>query len=236
MVLADRSLVPLNFSDYQDRTKVVSNEFQVIALAVLLPATGEWQCKVQASVGKETCTIRGTAASAVVAVASAFDEAAAWIQAETAIQADPVALLERALKSHDWYSHFSDDPASYNAGAQSWQKITALTDQVLAADVFRLWQQYAPDDAFFPLLWAPSSLRNAASRDDIEADNIHAIRKLPLCRSTDYEAWHPDGDLTRVDELETLPGWGKSEATIFALTYDADGDDMPVWVPVEVSA
>jgi len=240
LVLRDRSVVPLNFTDPNDRAKVGVNESQAIALAVLVPKTGEWDCKMQAAVGTVSRTVAGNGTTAAEAIEDVFEKANAWRAEETALQADPVALLERALKGHNWYSHFSDDHRTYVAGRQSGEEIDTLVGEVPADVAFRLWTQHAPDDVFFPASRAPA-LRNAVTQDDVPDGDIHVIRKLPLCRSTEYEAWNPSGALTRVDELVTLPGWGQYDPTMFALVYDTEdlaegGDKMPVWVPVELGA
>ena len=39
---------------------------------------------------------------------------------------DPVYALEKALKSHDWYAHYSDDHRVYMASERHWDKIRAL--------------------------------------------------------------------------------------------------------------
>jgi hypothetical protein len=61
---------------------------------------------------------------------------------EADIQKDPVALLERALKSHDWYYFYSDAPGSYNAGSASADRINELMKKVDKYVAIGLWNKY----------------------------------------------------------------------------------------------
>ena len=56
---------------------------------------------------------------------------AASLKAEAAREAwDSAYALEKALKSHDWHAHYSDDNSVFFASEQHWDKIKGLLAQV----------------------------------------------------------------------------------------------------------
>jgi hypothetical protein len=63
---------------------------------------------------------------------------------EADIQKNPVALLERTMKQHDWYYFYSDAPGSYNSGSASAENISQLIKQVEPTVAFDLWMKYCP--------------------------------------------------------------------------------------------
>jgi hypothetical protein len=64
--------------------------------------------------------------------------------AELAVLADPVAHLDRELKSHDWYCHMSDAPGVCGAGERHMRQIMEIVKDVPADKVRELWAQHAP--------------------------------------------------------------------------------------------
>jgi len=62
------------------------------------------------------------------------------------LDVDPAAKLEALLKSHDWYSAYSDHPGVAQAGMIDHRRIQKLMQQVPKATAARLWKKYAPAD------------------------------------------------------------------------------------------
>jgi len=56
--------------------------------------------------------------------------------------------LERLMKRHDWFYHYSDDQRKWRAGSDNWNAMKKLMDQINDAggkeDIIRLWKRYAP--------------------------------------------------------------------------------------------
>jgi len=90
--------------------------------------------------------VRYVAASDEKAVAAeALRAAAAEVKGEADREAsDPAYALEKALKSHDWFAHYSDDNGVFFASERHWDKIKALMAKVPPAVAEALLDQYKP--------------------------------------------------------------------------------------------
>lgn len=54
--------------------------------------------------------------------------------------------LEKELRSHDWYYHYSDDHSVWSRGRAQWQKISALLKKAQEVDRARadaLYKKYS---------------------------------------------------------------------------------------------
>lgn len=74
------------------------------------------------------------------------------VEQEASIQADPVALLERCLKEHDWYSAYSDDHSNWVRGNRQYKEIIDLLKKLPLEKAQELYSKYAPKDFKFPTL------------------------------------------------------------------------------------
>lgn len=60
------------------------------------------------------------------------------------------ALLEAALKGHDWYYSYSDDPHVHRRGAKQREEILVLLGEVTPKTGEKLWLEHAPKEFRFP--------------------------------------------------------------------------------------
>lgn len=63
---------------------------------------------------------------------------------------DPAYALEKELKGHDWFYHYSDDHSVFSAGERHWDLIRDLLRKVDSAIAKKLWSQYAPEGFRLP--------------------------------------------------------------------------------------
>ncbi len=73
----------------------------------------------------------------------------------TSARADPLVDLEAALRAHDWYYSFTDDPGVRRRGEESERRLLELTRNCDPAAARALWQRHhpGPDTPASPGLW-----------------------------------------------------------------------------------
>jgi hypothetical protein len=144
LVLADGSTVPLDFTNYSD-TFTVRNTKNVVGLALLTPANGEWSVEVKAQSGSVVHrSFRGSDFDLAAAVSLAFGAQQTAQQEEDGVRANPELHLERELARHDWWSHMSDDHSVWSGGEAHGRGLQALAAQVAPETARFLWAKYAP--------------------------------------------------------------------------------------------
>ena len=61
-----------------------------------------------------------------------------------------ITKLEQSLKSHDWYSEYSDDHRSWLRGSADWERIRQLIAQInnagLEKEATAVWKKTVPTD------------------------------------------------------------------------------------------
>lgn len=85
------------------------------------------------------CATRDEAADAVRA------EAAALRAEADRVASDPAYALEKMLKSHDWFAHYSDDYGVCAASDRHWEKIQAQMTKVSPEVAEALLAKYRPE-------------------------------------------------------------------------------------------
>ncbi len=95
-------------------------------------------CTVKDSVGRTEMPSAEDVGRAALACVLAANNA------ELAVLADPVAHLDRELKSHDWYCHMSDAPGVCGAGERHMRQIMEIVKDVDPVKVRELWAMHAP--------------------------------------------------------------------------------------------
>jgi hypothetical protein len=144
LVLADGSTVPLDFTNYSD-TFTVRNTKNVVGLALLTPANGEWSVEVKAQTGSVVHrSFRGSAPDLAAAVSLAFGAQQTAQEEEDGVRANPELHLERELARHDWWSHMSDDHSVWSGGEAHGRLLGTLAAQVAPETARFLWSKYAP--------------------------------------------------------------------------------------------
>ncbi len=144
LVLADGSTVPLDFTNYSDMRKVRDTK-NVVGLALLTPANGEWSVEVKAQTGSVVHrSFRGSAPDLAAAVSLAFGAQQTAQQEEDGVRANPELHLERELARHDWWSHMSDDHSVWSGGEAHGRLLGTLAAQVAPETARFLWGKYAP--------------------------------------------------------------------------------------------
>lgn len=151
LVLADGSTVPLDFTVYADTAKVRGTA-NVVGLALLTPANGEWSVEVKAQTGTLAGrSFRGSAPDLAAAVSLAFGEQRTAQQEEDGVRANPELHLERELARHDWYSYMSDDHSVFVSGESHGRLLGTLAGQVAPETARFLWAKYAPQGFSCPV-------------------------------------------------------------------------------------
>lgn len=151
LVLSDGSTVPLDFTVYSDTVKVRDTR-NVVGLALLTPANGEWSVEVKAQAGTLVHrSFRGSAPDLAFAVSLAFGEQRAAQQEEDGVRANPELHLERELAQHDWWSHMSDDHSVWSGGEAHGRLLGTLAAQVAPETARFLWAKYAPQGFTCPV-------------------------------------------------------------------------------------
>jgi len=144
LVLADGSTVALDFTNYADMRKVRDTR-NVVGLALLTPANGEWSVEVKAQTGSVVHrSFRGSAPDLAAAVSLAFGAQQTAQHEEDGVRANPELHLERELARHDWYAYMSDDHSVWSGGEAHGRLLGTLVAQVAPETARFLWSKYAP--------------------------------------------------------------------------------------------
>jgi len=138
-------LVLVNFRSHQDRAKVAGMWDDFLGALYLAPATGKWAGEGPHAVNPSwTVWVPSefdTPEEARDAFLKKLGEAK---QEEEAILADPALHLERELKSHDWFSAYSDSPGVSGAGDHHWDLIQELRKKVPEETYLALVKKHQP--------------------------------------------------------------------------------------------
>lgn len=144
ILLKNGSLVRIDFTVRSDRERAAATFNEYMGHVTLVPATGRWDGEGP-NPAQRDWTVRvsnyDTAEEAATALRLKINQAA---RAEESIQADPVAHLERELKSHDWTAAYSDAPGVCAAADRHWSFIQTLRAKVAPEVYAALVAKYNP--------------------------------------------------------------------------------------------
>lgn len=118
-------------------------EEDVIGVLMVIPFDNTWMYKYMGPRGCKT-ERRGFKASNEARAALLVDRDNDFYKEEQ-IQNSEEALLERALKEHDWYYDFSDDGRVFRNGEASYNKLIKIFRTVDKEKALALWAKHAPE-------------------------------------------------------------------------------------------
>jgi len=110
-------------------------------VVVWLPKFKEWVAKWTTHTGGQRMVYHTDLEEVIAEMGREQREELEYLQQ---LDTDPTFALEEALKSHDWYSAFSDDASYWHAGERSWDRILKLKAMVPVDTWIALYDKYAP--------------------------------------------------------------------------------------------
>jgi hypothetical protein len=149
IVRANGKLVHLDYTNRGDTFKVRDTTDRV-GMVNLIPRDGKWAGTARSLVHAGTVWVRDHD-SAEDAAGALLAKRQAEVDAEKVLTADPVAHLERELKTHDWYSAMSDSYGTTLAGDRHWKEVRNLMARVPAETARTLFAHHAPADFVCPI-------------------------------------------------------------------------------------
>jgi len=138
IILKHGGTVDIDYSKYEDRGVAHAAFGDYWGHVSQVPVDGTWGGEAPHPQHPTQTIWVSNCATAADAVAALKAKVAAEVAKETAIQADPIAHLERELKAHDWTAAFSDSPGVSAAADHHWrliQDILKRVDQKIGADL-----------------------------------------------------------------------------------------------------
>ncbi len=124
-------------------------EEDVIGVLMVIPFDNTWMYKYMGPRGYKT-EKRGFKASNDARAALLVDRDNDFYKEEQ-IQNNEEALLERALKEHDWHYGFSDDGRVFRKGEASYTNLIKLFKKTDEKKAIPLWNKYAPEGFDAPI-------------------------------------------------------------------------------------
>jgi hypothetical protein len=145
LILRDR-IQDFNLDDgesYLAGSKVLGES---VGIALLVPADGKYQVS---GIGWDQWDKKYDTVES--AVAGFWAEQRRLEAEQNFLEKNPDVRLERALKTHDWYSSYSDDHQVWAAGEAANKELARLVKLVDQGKVRELWAKYAPKDFSCPI-------------------------------------------------------------------------------------
>lgn len=119
-------------------------EENVIGVLMVIPFDNTWMYKYMGPRGYKT-ERRGFKTSDEARAALLIDRDNDF-HVEEQIQSNDEALLERALKEHDWYYGFSDDGRVFRRGEASYIELIKIFHKTDRKKALALWAKHAPEE------------------------------------------------------------------------------------------
>ena len=138
-------MVELDYTNRVDEKKLNRPLEKVVGIGHRDYRGNGWTCELRSELGNFRRFV-GRGATFAEAVNAAAAVRRQEEDAEIALQANPVALLDRELSRHDWWHTMSDSYGVALAGERHMSKVRTLMGKVEPSVARELWAKYAPDN------------------------------------------------------------------------------------------
>lgn len=145
IILKNGGTVDIDYSKYEDRALARSTSGDYWGHVSQVPLDGTWGGEAPHPLHPTQTIWVSKCAAAADAIAALKAKVAEEVAKETAIQANPIAWIERELQVHDWTAAFSDSPGVSAAADHHWRLIQDILKKVDPTIGAELIAKYRPN-------------------------------------------------------------------------------------------